>query len=171
MAFSLIGLGEFESLFSGILYLLVYLFSTFCIFYIFFISKLRQFDSYQLLEFQNLSSIKTINPLLVFMLSINFLSMAGIPPLAGFISKFIIFLCLIEFNLLVMLFILLIFSLISAYYYIRPIKILFFENNVKLNFFKKISFFSSLIVTLGFFFNIFLIIQPRIFFFIENVIV
>lgn len=67
-------------------------------------------------------------------LSINFLSLAGIPPLSGFISKFLIFVSLVEGNYLKFLLFLIFMSLVAAYYYIRTIKILVFSNNKTLSF-------------------------------------
>lgn len=70
-----------------------------------------------------------------------------------------------------MLFIIII-SLISAYYYIRTIKIIVFSNQKKPKFFVEIPFFSALILILIFYFNIFLIIQPSILFnFLEEKII
>lgn len=167
LAFSL---STFESNFAGILYLIIYLFSTFAIFYSFLIISPKQFNSYNLLEFKNFSTLKIVNPLFVFILSINFLSIAGIPPLSGFISKFFIFVSVLELNYLIILFILILVSLVSAYYYIRPVKLLLFHIKFKPKFLVEISFFSGIILVLIFFFNLFLILQPRLlFFFIENI--
>jgi NADH:ubiquinone oxidoreductase subunit 2 (subunit N) len=55
-----------------------------------------------------------------------FFSVAGIPPLAGFFSKFGIILTLILQENLFTSLMLIIFSCIGCFYYIRLIKILFF---------------------------------------------
>lgn len=75
-----------------------------------------------------------INPIFLIILCINLLSLAGIPPLSGYISKFLIFISLVEGNYLKFLFFLIFMSLITAYYYIRIIKILVFSNNKTLSF-------------------------------------
>ena len=152
----------FESIFAGILYLLVYLFSTFSIFFSFLVTKAKQWNSTELTEFSSLNSLKLINPVLVFFISINFLSMAGIPPLGGFISKFLIFTALVEGNYIRLLLSLIIISLISAFYYIRPVKLLVFTSNKQPKFLHELTFNSSLIIALVFFFNCFFIIQPRL---------
>ena len=121
-------MGSFESIFAGIFYLFIYLFSTFGIFYTFLILKPRQFNSVSFLEFEHFTCLKLINPVLLIILSINFLSLAGIPPLSGFISKFLIFISLVEGNYLKFLLFLIFMSLIAAYYYIRTIKIFIFSN-------------------------------------------
>jgi len=58
---------------------------------------------------------------------IIFLSMAGIPPLAGFFTKLYVLGFAVEHNQLFMVVCALLSSLISSYYYIRVIKVLFFE--------------------------------------------
>jgi NADH-quinone oxidoreductase subunit N len=98
--------------------------------------------------------------------------LAGIPPLSGFLSKFLVFISLIEANSLKFLLFIIIISLISAYYYIRTIKIMVFSDHKTPKFFVEIPFFSALILILIFYFNIFLIIQPSILFnFLEERII
>jgi len=63
--------------------------------------------------------------------ALNFFSLAGIPPLAGFYIKFNIMLSLIEqFNYFTLGFVVII-SCISAFYYIRIIKIVLFTKTYK----------------------------------------
>ncbi len=94
------------------------------------------------------------------MLSINLLSMAGVPPLSGFLSKYLVFLTLIEANYLKLVFFLIFISLIASYYYIRPVNLLVFTTNTSPKFLVEITYFSGLIVTLIYLFNSFLILQP-----------
>ncbi|MBV36175.1 MAG: hypothetical protein CMP47_12110 [Rickettsiales bacterium] len=152
----------YEGLYSGILYLVIYVFSTFGIFYIFLITRYQQSNSSAILDFKSFSTVRLINPTLSIMLSINLLSVAGIPPLSGFISKFFIFKSVIESDFSFILIPLIIFSLISAYYYIRPIKLFFFNEKPQPKFLAKIPYSAALIVTLIFYFNVCMIIQPRL---------
>jgi NADH:ubiquinone oxidoreductase subunit 2 (subunit N) len=68
------------------------------------------------------------NKFLAFGLSVAFFSLAGIPPLLGFIAKFGVFLSLIlqQFYTIAVLTILC--SVVSTFYYVRLIKVLYFEN-------------------------------------------
>ena len=59
-------------------------------------------------------------------------SIAGIPPLAGFFSKFFVLLAAITNNYHITSFIVIIISSIACFYYIRLIKIFFFSANSKL---------------------------------------
>ena len=54
-------------------------------------------------------------------------SLAGIPPLAGFFGKFYIFVAAIESEMLFLAIIGVIASVISAFYYLRIVKIMYFD--------------------------------------------
>ncbi len=60
-------------------------------------------------------------PFLGFAMSVAFLSLAGIPPLAGFIAKYYLFKTAIEVNLIWIVIIAVVSSIIGAYYYLRVI--------------------------------------------------
>jgi NADH-quinone oxidoreductase subunit N len=72
-------------------------------------------------------------------LGITILSMAGLPPLGGFIGKLFIYLSAIEARLDFALIITLILSILSTYYYLNFIRYIFFENRTeyKLYYFLK----------------------------------
>jgi NADH-quinone oxidoreductase subunit N len=61
-------------------------------------------------------------------------SIAGIPPLVGFLSKLGILLCLLSKNHVMISLIVVTFSAVGCFYYIRVIKIMFFKNNQKSQF-------------------------------------
>jgi proton-translocating NADH-quinone oxidoreductase chain N len=67
------------------------------------------------------------NPVLALTFTIILFSMAGIPPLAGFCSKFYLFFAALSSSLYLLAFIGVITSVISCFYYIRFIKIMYFE--------------------------------------------
>lgn len=124
------------------------------------IIKPRQLNSDSLLEFKNFVCLKLINPFFLFLLSINFLSLAGIPPLSGFISKFFIFLSLVEGNFLKFMLFFIFLSLIIAYYYIRIIKILVFTNLSQVKFLSEVRYISSIILVILFNLHFVIIITP-----------
>jgi len=69
-------------------------------------------------------------PLTAGCVSIILFSMAGIPPMAGFIGKLIILNIVIDNNLFFLAVIAVLTSVIAAFYYIRLIKSIFFDDPV-----------------------------------------
>ena len=65
------------------------------------------------------------------MLALSFLiilfSLAGIPPLAGFFAKFYIFMAVVEAKMYALAIIGLVTTVVSAFYYLRIIKIIYFD--------------------------------------------
>jgi len=76
-----------------------------------------------------LSGLSRSNPVLAISLALCLLSMAGIPPLAGFFSKYFIFLSLIEHHFYLLSLIAIILSVIGSFYYIRIIQISYFKDS------------------------------------------
>jgi NADH-quinone oxidoreductase subunit N len=54
-------------------------------------------------------------------------SLAGIPPLAGFFAKFYVFAAAIQANLVTLAVIGVVTTVIGAYYYIRIVKVMYFD--------------------------------------------
>ena len=75
----------------------------------------------------DLSGISKTNPLLAISFLIILFSLAGIPPLGGFFAKFYVFLAVIENEMYWLAVIGLLTTVISAFYYLRVIKIIYFD--------------------------------------------
>jgi proton-translocating NADH-quinone oxidoreductase chain N len=115
----------------------------------------------QIKYINDLQGLAKSNPLLAYTLALVMFSMAGVPPLAGFLAKFYIFFVGFEssFNILVIISIL--FSVVSAFYYIRFIKIMFFdESNTGFLVNSDISYIHSLVLGSTFLFILFLFLHP-----------
>ncbi len=69
-------------------------------------------------EIKDYSGLAQRSPLMAAVMVVAMLSMAGIPPLAGFVGKFYLFMTIVE-NYLWLAFIGLIMSMVSVYYYLR----------------------------------------------------
>jgi|TARA_B110000881_G_scaffold220556_1_gene246078 NADH-quinone oxidoreductase subunit N len=76
----------------------------------------------------DLSGISKHHPILSISLLIILFSLAGIPPLAGFFAKFYIFMSVIESKMYTLAIIGLLSTVISAFYYLRIIKIIYFDD-------------------------------------------
>ncbi|WP_017209182.1 NADH-quinone oxidoreductase subunit N [Clostridium beijerinckii] len=73
------------------------------------------------------------SPFLAAVMLISLLSLAGIPPLAGFIGKFYLFLSIIEKGQIWLAFLSIGMSVISVYYYLKVVKVMYFgESPTKL---------------------------------------
>jgi NADH-quinone oxidoreductase subunit N len=79
----------------------------------------------------DLSGISKNHPILSISLLIILFSLAGIPPLAGFFAKFYIFIAVIESKMYTLAIIGLLSTVISAFYYLRIIKIIYFDDASK----------------------------------------
>ena len=74
-----------------------------------------------------LSGFSKVNKLSAISFIIIFFSISGIPPFSGFLAKIFIFLSLLDLKNFLGAFLLISLNIISVYYYIRIIKIVFFE--------------------------------------------
>jgi NADH-quinone oxidoreductase subunit N len=74
-----------------------------------------------------LSGLSRTNPAMAFLLAMLLFSLAGIPPLAGFFAKFYVFLAAIHAGLYALAVIGVLLSVVGAYYYLRIVKILYFD--------------------------------------------
>lgn len=75
----------------------------------------------------DLAGLARSQPLLAAAMTILLFSMAGIPPLAGFFSKLFIFQAVIDAQLYALAVVGVIASVIGAYYYLRVIKVMYFD--------------------------------------------
>ena len=75
----------------------------------------------------HLSGLARTNPTMAFFLAMLLFSLAGIPPLAGFFAKFYVFLAAIKAGLYMLAVIGVLASVVGAYYYLRIIKIMYFD--------------------------------------------
>ena len=82
-------------------------------------------------DIRDLRGLSKNHPVVAACFCLVLFSLAGIPPLAGFFAKFYIFKALIESEMYLLAIIGLISSVISAFYYLRIIKIMYFDKEVE----------------------------------------
>jgi NADH-quinone oxidoreductase subunit N len=81
-------------------------------------------------EVENIADFKGLNsrhPWYAFLMLIMMFSMAGVPPLVGFWAKVGVLQALIQVDLVWLAALALIFAIVGAYYYIRVVKVMYFE--------------------------------------------
>ena len=113
---------------SSITYITIYMVMNLGIFACIFLMKK---DGKYCEKLSDLSGISKQHPILSVSLLIILFSLAGIPPLAGFFAKFYIFMAVIENEMYALAIIGLLSTVVSAFYYLRIIKIIYFEDASK----------------------------------------
>jgi len=153
--------GTMDGLQSLYAYIIVYMLAGLCIWSIFLILRLKSFYfKKQNKDLSDLTLLFKSNNIIAICFSIVLLSVAGFPPLIGFLTKMGIFLTAIESSMYFVAIVSILTSVISTFYYIRIIKILFFEKFLVGNLFYPIEYTQTLIVITSFFLFIYLFINP-----------
>jgi NADH-quinone oxidoreductase subunit N len=126
MGYALAGLsvGSNEGIQSAIAYISIYLIMNLAFFSCLFM--IRKSENY-FENIEDLTGLSKNHPILSISLLIVLFSLAGIPPLAGFFAKFYIFMAVIEQSMYFLAVIGLLSTVIAAYYYLRIIKIIYFD--------------------------------------------
>ena len=155
MVYALAGLavGNNDGIQSTIIYLCIYLLMNLGIFSCLFMMK-RKNIFYE--NIQDLSGLSKNHPIISFSLLILLFSLAGIPPLAGFFAKFYVFMAVIKAEMYTLAVIGLITTVVSAFYYLRIIKIIYFDEpkevfDIGQNFGLRVSLILSTILILIYF--------------------
>ena len=143
-------IGFTSNLLDNIPYILLYII-------IYIIMSINLWTSYLSLKINNkpikyltdLSNIFNFNKILAFIIILNIFSMSGIPPLAGFFSKLFLFISAIKAKYYGLIFFSILISILSSFYYLRIIKIIFFEKVNKKLFINQISKLNSIILIIN----------------------
>ena len=130
MGYALAGLapGTNTGIQSTIIYLIIYLVMNLGAFGCIFMMKRENTFCENI---NDLSGMSKNHPILALSFLIILFSLAGIPPLAGFFAKFYIFMAVIESEMYILAIIGLLTTVISAFYYLRIIKIIYFDKPKK----------------------------------------
>ena len=123
-----IATGTIAGVQSTIIYLTIYLVMNLGAFGCIFMMK-RENTFYE--NINDLSGLSKNHPIFAFGFLIILFSLAGIPPLAGFFAKFYVFMAVIESKMYSLAIIGLVTTVISAFYYLRIIKIIYFDRPKK----------------------------------------
>ena len=155
MGYALAGLaaGTNLGIQSSITYITIYIVMNLGLFSCLLMMK-RNDQYYENIE--DLSGLSKNHPLLSLSMMIILFSLAGIPPLAGFFAKFYIFTAVIEQSMYFLAIIGLLSAVISAFYYLRIIKIIYFDPERKkydtdYNIGLKISLFLTTLLIISYF--------------------
>nr|BBC77701.1 NADH dehydrogenase subunit 2 [Nitzschia sp. NIES-3576] len=156
--------GNLEGLEMMFYYLVIYTLSGLCFWsvYLFLRQKRNSYFNKSNKELGDLVLLNESNPMLSLILAITLFSMAGIPPIVGFLAKLGIFLVVVKSSAYIVALLSILFSVISTFYYIRVIKILYFENVLVGKLYIPITTEKALIVSVLALLLIILCIDPMI---------
>jgi len=130
MGYALVGLaaGTAEGVQGVIIYLAIYLAMTLGTFAC--ILAMRRHGR-MVEDIDQLAGLSNTSPMMAFLLAMLLFSLAGIPPLAGFFAKFYVFLAAINSGFYALAVIGVLLSVVGAYYYLRIVKIMYFDAPVE----------------------------------------
>ena len=117
--------GSAQGMTSLVYYVLIYMFANLAVFTVITIVALRA-HKFTLEEYNGLY---VTNPKVTFLMTLALFSLAGIPPFAGFFSKFFIFAAAFEGGFHLLVFIALANTIISLYYYLRIVKAMYINKS------------------------------------------
>ncbi len=117
--------GSAQGMTSLVYYVLIYMFANLAVFTVITIVALRAGK----FTLEDYNGLYTTNPKLAFLMTLALFSLAGIPPFAGFFSKFFIFAAAFEGGFHLLVFIALINTIISLYYYLKIVKAMYINKS------------------------------------------
>ena len=117
--------GSAQGMTSLVYYILIYMFANLSVFTAITIVALRAHK----FTLEDYNGLYTTNPKLAFLMTLALFSLAGIPPFAGFFSKFFIFAAAFEGDFHLLVFIALINTIISLYYYLKIVKAMYINKS------------------------------------------
>lgn len=131
MGYALVGLaaGNQPGVSGVMLYMTIYVAMTLGTFAV--IMSMRNKDGEALERIDDFAGLSTTDPLMAAVLTIMMFSLAGIPPLAGFFAKYFVFVAAIKAGLYWLSVIGVLASVVGAYYYLRIVKLMWFDAPVR----------------------------------------
>ncbi len=126
MGYALLGLaaGTAAGVQGVLIYMAIYLVTNAGVFVVILAMKR---DGEMIENIYDLAGLSRTRPRMAFAMAALMFSLAGIPPLAGFWAKFYVFLAAIEAHLYVLSVIGVVSSVVGAYYYLRIVKLMYFD--------------------------------------------
>ncbi|WP_296038161.1 NADH-quinone oxidoreductase subunit NuoN [uncultured Agrobacterium sp.] len=127
MGYALVGLaaGTQDGVAGVLIYMAVYMGMTLGTFACILAMRRKEVGNVENVD--DLAGLSSTNPFMALVLTALMFSLAGIPPLAGFFGKYYVFLAAIEAKLYALAVIGVIASVVGAYYYLRIVKVMWFD--------------------------------------------
>lgn len=166
MGYALLALGAGNALGIQMLFfhLVIYMISGLCVWssLIFLRVKTKKLTNKYNKELSDLALLRKSNPALALAISLTMFSIAGIPPMIGFLAKMGIFFSIISLSFYMFAIVSAVCSVIATVYYIRVIKVLYFENLLVGKLYYPINTSNTIILSFLIFLLLLLFLNPSI---------
>jgi proton-translocating NADH-quinone oxidoreductase chain N len=150
--------GTIDGLQSMLVYMVIYMTMSLTTFGV--VLSIRTKNGQAIKTIQDLAGLGASNPALAITLSLTMFSMAGIPPLAGFMSKFYLFFAALSASLYPLAVVGVLTSVVSSFYYIRFIKIMYFDKSEQDLQFESLDASKAWVISITFAVTVFLAAYP-----------
>jgi len=154
---------------STFIYIVIYIITLMNLFSI-FLSLYKIQDNKRINNIYELSGLAKKYPVLGITLTLTLLSMAGIPPLAGFLAKFSVLSSVMISSMYIIAIIAIITSVIASVYYLRLIHLMYFNNPIHILAFYKTDINKTLIMFFSIIFIIIITLNPSFLLLTANLI-
>jgi NADH:ubiquinone oxidoreductase subunit 2 (subunit N) len=164
LAFSI---GSFEGIQIKFFYLLIYMLASVSIWSIILNLQIKKknYSEKQNRDLGDLALLHESNSVIAQNLGITLFSLAGLPPMIGFLAKMSVFKALSSVSIFYFSVINILFSVIATFYYLRLTKIIFFENILVGKLYETISSKKVFIINFLSFLLVFLFFSPTFLYF------
>lgn len=127
VGYALIGIAAGTEAGAGavVVYISIYMIMTIGVFAVILAMRRNELPAEKI---EDLAGLSRTNPALAYGMAILMFSLSGIPPLAGFIGKLVIFQAAVEAGMIGLAVIGVLMSVVAAYYYLRIVKVMFFDD-------------------------------------------
>lgn len=161
MGYALIGVAAASEMgvSSVVTYMMIYMIMTIGVFAV--ILNMRR-DNIARDKISDLKGLSTTQPVMAYALAILMFSMSGIPPMAGFFGKLVVFQAAVDAELYVLAVLGVLSSVVAAYYYLRVIKVMFFDE-AEDEFDVRVPFARRAILTISLVFVLAFVLKPSVF--------
>ena len=160
--------GTLDGLQMLFFYIIVYMLAGLCLWSILILIKRKyNYSGKSSKDLGDLSLLLASNNTLAFIFCIVFFSIAGVPPLIGFLAKAGIFLVAIESSMYFVAFASILCSVISTFYYLRVIKVILFEQKLVGYLYYPLETQKASLLILIFFLVIFFFVNPTLLYLIS----
>jgi len=154
---------------SSIVFLIVYIVLILNLLTIYLVLT-KYYNNLKLNSFKDFTLLKKSNLAVSISFALVLFSIAGIPPLAGFYGKLFLFTSAVKENFYALAVLAILFTVVTSYYYVRLIKVMFFESELNFTFLKTIPKFESYLISICTILNLTFFISPKFLISLVNLI-